>query len=173
MALGIWTPPRDHLVITSHRPLLGLLPKSVLTTPDQAPGASPSHIRSHSQNPGRNAPPRPWGYGCPLRSLGNYIPSSSPRTPTWIGSDHTRPVPMGLSQSLPKSWPEPWSECTPTALGTWIPPEITWPACDNHTTMRHSCHLISRPPSRRTWDLRVPTLFPFNLFLSYCMLMLL
>src|SRR5882724_9818757 len=62
---------------------------------------------------------------------------------------------MGLSQSHPKSWPKPWSECTPTALGMWIPPEITWPARDNHATTCHSCHLVGRPPSRRTWDMRL------------------
>src|SRR5882724_11127710 len=98
----------------------------------------------------RNTPPWPWGYGCPSKSRGDYIPSSSPRTPTWIGSDHTQPGPRGLSQSHPKSQPKPWSERTPTALGIWIPPEIMWPACDDHTTTRHSHHLISRQPSRRT-----------------------
>jgi len=47
------------------------------------------------------------------------------------------------------------------------------PSHDNHTTMHHPCCLVSRPPSWQTWNLRVPTLFSFNLFLSYCMLMLL
>src|SRR5882724_8647973 len=90
-------PELSHIVIPTssplgllHHPLLGLpnLHGSVLITPDQVPGASPSCIQSHSQNPGQNAPPWPWGYGCPLRSCGDYIPSSSPSTPTWVGSDH-------------------------------------------------------------------------------------
>src|SRR5882724_4835481 len=57
LGLGDMDAPRDHLAITSHHPLLGLLPGSVPTTPDQAPGASPSRIQSHGQNLGRNAPP--------------------------------------------------------------------------------------------------------------------
>ena len=34
-----------------------------------------------------------------------------------IGSNHTRPGPMGLSQLHLKPQPEPWSECTPIVLG--------------------------------------------------------
>src|SRR5882724_8736632 len=48
-----------------------------------------------------------------------------------------------------------------------------WSSCDNHTTMHHPCHLVSQPSSWRPWDLRVPTLFSCDLFLSYCVLMLL
>src|SRR5882724_5246330 len=56
---------KSHLVIPTssplgllHCPLLGLhkLCGSVLITPDQVPWASPICIRSHSQNPGWNAP---------------------------------------------------------------------------------------------------------------------
>src|SRR5882724_1374156 len=43
------------MMITFHHHLLGLLPGSVLTTPNQAPWASPSRIQGHGQNPGRNA----------------------------------------------------------------------------------------------------------------------
>src|SRR5882724_12042877 len=50
------------------------------------------------------------------------------------------------------------------------PDHTPWSSCDDHTTM---CHLIGRPSSQQTWDLRVPTLFSSNLFLSYCVLMLL
>src|SRR5882724_8813054 len=50
---------------------------------------------------------------------------------------------------------------------------ITWPSCDDRTTTRHPRHLVGRSPSWWTWALRVPTLVPLNLFLSYCMLMLL
>src|SRR5882724_6628434 len=48
-----------------------------------------------------------------------------------------------------------------------------WPSCDDHATMCHPHHLISRPPTWCTWVLRFPTLFIFNLFLSYCVLILL
>src|SRR5882724_2313867 len=52
-------------------------------------------------------------------------------------------------------------------------PNIMWASCDNHATTRHPHRLIGRPPSWPSWDLRVPTLIPFNLFLYYYMLMLL
>src|SRR5882724_6034924 len=42
------------------------------------------------------------------------------------------------------------------------PSEITWPSHDNCATTCHPCHLIGRPPSWLTWDLRVPTLFFFQ-----------
>src|SRR5882724_6982008 len=48
-----------------------------------------------------------------------------------------------------------------------------WSSHDNHATTHHPCHLIGWPPSWQPWDLRVPTLFSCDLFLSYCMLMLL
>src|SRR5882724_4224874 len=63
------------------------------------------------------------------------------------------------SQNAP---PRPW--------GTWPPSKITWSSCDDCATMRH---LIGRPSSQQTWDLRVPTLFLSNLFLSNGILMLL
>src|SRR5882724_8184125 len=52
-------------------------------------------------------------------------------------------------------------------------PKITWASRDNHATTCQPCRLVGRPPSRPPWDLRVPTLFLFNLFLYYYMLMLL
>src|SRR5882724_5904330 len=52
-------------------------------------------------------------------------------------------------------------------------PKIMWASHDNHATMHQPRCLIGRPPSRPSWDLRVPTLFLFNLFLYYYMLMLL
>src|SRR5882724_1073393 len=51
--------------------------------------------------------------------------------------------------------------------------QITWSSCDDHTTTCHLHPLVGRSLSWWTWDLKVPTLFLFNLFLSYCMLMLL
>src|SRR5882724_5900669 len=86
LGLGDIDAPRDHLVITSHRPLLGLLPGLVLTTPDQAPWASPSRIQSHGQNLGRNAPPQPWGCGYLPRSLGQYVTIAQPRITHAISS---------------------------------------------------------------------------------------
>src|SRR5882724_1031420 len=91
---------KSHLVIPTssplgllHHPLLGphKLCGSVPITPDQVPWASPSCIQSHSQNPGQNAPPWPWGWGCLQRSCDDHTPSSSPRTPQamLIGSNHT------------------------------------------------------------------------------------
>ena len=66
---------------------------------------------------------------------------------------------------------EPWSESNPTALGMWRPSKVMWPSHDDCATMHHLSHCISRPPSKWTWDLRVPTLFLFHIFPSYCMLM--
>src|SRR5882724_9955313 len=37
-----------------------------------------------------------------------------------------------------------------------------WTSHDDHTTSHHLHHLISRPLSQWTWDLRVPTLFIFQ-----------
>jgi len=82
-------------------------------------------------------------------------------------------MPHGPPLLYPRLWPEPWSECTPMAQGIWAPSKVTWPSHDDYTTMCHPGHLISRPPSQQSWDLRVPTLIPFDLFLSYYMLMLL
>ena len=50
-----------------------------------------------------------------------------------------------------------WSECSPTASGMWTPSEVMWPSCDGHATMCHPHHLIDRPVSWWTCDLRVPT----------------
>src|SRR5882724_3677676 len=48
-----------------------------------------------------------------------------------------------------------------------------WPSCDKHATTHHPHHRVGRPISWWTWDLRVPTLFFVNLFLSHCVLILL
>src|SRR5882724_11197132 len=61
----------------------------------------------------------------------------------------------------------------PQAWLTWLHPEITCASCDNCATTHHSCCLISQPLSRWIWALRVPTLILFNLFLSFCVLILL
>src|SRR5882724_5011821 len=77
----------------------------------------------------------------------------------WATPSHIQWYSQIPSQNAP---PWPWM--------TWLPSEIMWSTCDNHATMHH---LISRPSSQWTWDLRVPTLFLSNLFSSYGMLMLL
>jgi len=82
-----------------------------------------------------------------------------PMTPMLVSPNHTRPFSMGLSQSHQVFTAKAQSEHTPTALGDmaafWDHVVITW----------QSCHHM--PPHWQTWDLRVPTLFSFNLFLSY------
>src|SRR5882724_11914190 len=110
----------------------------------------------------------------PLVSFG-FTPSLSLRTPQVMlsGYDHARPGPLGFITSHLMSWPEPRSEDTPTTSGMWKLSEVTWASCDNHATTCHPCHLVGRPISQWTWDLRVPTLFIFNLFQSHCMLILL
>ena len=93
-----------------------------------------------------------------LQLLHWSVPTTPDHTP-WSSPCHIRCYSESPSHNAP---PQPW--------GTWSPSEITWSSCDDHTTM---CHLIGRPSSQQTWDLRVPTLFSSNLFLSYCVLMLL
>src|SRR5882724_8617239 len=165
-------PELSHIVIPTssplgllHLPLLGLpnLHRSVPITPNQVPGASPSRIQSHSQNPDQNAPPWTWGYGCLPRSHDDCTPLSSPRTPQplLIRSDDTQPDPLVLLPSHLMLQPELWSDSSPSASGMQIPSGITWMAHENCTTTCHPCHLISRPLSQFTWDLRVPTLFSF------------
>src|SRR5882724_3805133 len=62
----------------------------------------------------------------PPQLSSGFTPLSPPRVPqaTLIGSYHTRPGPMGLSESHLKSQPKPWSECTSMALGMLMPFEI-------------------------------------------------
>src|SRR5882724_2128341 len=91
-------------------------------------------------------------------------------------SNQYRPHPMGsFGPTLVAIQPMTKS---PFGMGFTSPrhgaaPKITWASHDNCATMRQPHRLVSRPPSRPSWDLRVPTLFLFNLFLYYYMLMLL
>src|SRR5882724_9909328 len=91
---------------------------------------------------------------------------------TWISSDHTRLDPLDLSLSHSNPWPKPQSEQASPASETEWPSKITWSSHDDHATTHHPCHLIGRPSSQWTWDLRAPALFSFHLFLSYSVLML-
>ena len=50
---------------------------------------------------------------------------------------------------------------------------VTWPSHDNHATTCHQHHLVGRPPSQQTWDLRVPTLFLSNQFPADCIIIIL
>src|SRR5882724_11700820 len=52
---------------------------------------------------------------------------------------------------------------------TWPLPGITWASRDKCIT---TCHLVSRLLNQWPWDLRVPNLFSFDLFLSSGVLML-
>src|SRR5882724_5290349 len=98
-------------------------------------------------------------------------------TPPWPGSagDPNQPrlyptMHRGSLSSHLGLGPRHLSDHNPSDSGMQTPSEIMWTSCGNCTTMRHLCHLISRPLSWKAWVLRVPTLFIFNLFLSYCML---
>src|SRR5467141_2281359 len=44
---------------------------------------------------------------------------------------------------------------------------VTWSSHDNHATTHHGGHLISCPPHRQTWALRVPTLISYYSGLVY------
>ena len=111
-----------------------------------------------------------------------YTPSASPHQPplrtsptclvSWISPDHTRLNPLDLIPSHPKSPSEPQSVQPHILSGMQQLSTITWSSRDDRTTMRQPRRLIGRPTSRQSWDLGVPTLFLFNLFPSYCMLML-
>src|SRR5882724_10927460 len=72
--------------------------------------------------------PRAKSHSHPHLVSSGFTPSSPPRAPqpTLISPDNTRPGPRGLSQLHLKSQPKPWSECTASALGIWMPLEITW-----------------------------------------------
>src|SRR5882724_12219119 len=83
-----------------------------------------------------------------------------PMTPMLVGPDHTQSHPMVLSQSHQALPLKPSRNTPPWPWGTWLPSEVMWSSCDDCTT---TCHLISRLLSQQTWDLRVPTLFSFNL----------
>src|SRR5882724_6902397 len=91
---------------------------------------------------------------------------------------HTTFLPPPHRSALTTPDPTPWtslyrieyshenpSRNTPQwPRATWPLLKITWASRDDHITM---CHLTSRSLSRWPWDLRVPTLFFFDLFLSY------
>src|SRR5882724_10810158 len=89
-----------------------------------------------------------------------------------VGPDRTRLNHLNLIPSHPKSLSEPQLAQPHIPSGMQQLSTITWSSCDNCATTRHPCRLVGRPTSQQSWDLRVPTLFLFNLFPSYCMLML-
>src|SRR5882724_5677220 len=89
-----------------------------------------------------------------------------------IGPDHIRLVPLDLILSHSKLPSKPQSAQPYITSGMQRLSKITWSSRDNRATMCHPRHLVGRPPSRQSWNLGVPTLFLFNLFLSYCILML-
>jgi len=79
-----------------------------------------------------------------------------PNQAPWASPSH-----IWCYSQIPRQNAPPWPWVT------WPPPEITWSSCDDHATMSH---LISRPSSQWTWDLKVPTLFLSNIFSFYGML---
>ena len=109
------------------KPWVPVTPQTMRTAKAPRPGrAGPCHDPFPELSP----------FSHPHLISSGFTPLSPPRDPQamLISSDHTQPGPVGLSQSHPKSWPEPWSECTPTAFGMWMPSKITWPSCDDHTS---------------------------------------
>src|SRR5882724_4249268 len=95
-----------------------------------------------------------------MRSCGLHVIIPPHRTllrpPHWLAPTTPDPAPWTPlcrvecpheipSQNTPQ---RPWV--------TWLPPKITWASCDDHIIMHH---LIGKPLSWKTWDLRVPTLF--------------
>jgi len=91
--------------------------------------------------------------------LVGFTPPTSFRTPlaTWMSSNHTQLDPLDLSLSHPNPRSKPQSEQPSMASETEWPSKIMWSSHDNHATTLHLCHLIGRPASQQTWDLRVPT----------------
>src|SRR5882724_5865481 len=89
-----------------------------------------------------------------------------------IGPDHTQLNPLDLIPWHPKSPSEP-QLAQPHIPSRMQQLSMTmWSSRDDCATMRHPRCLIGKPTSWQSWDLGVPTLFLFNLFPSYCMLML-
>src|SRR5882724_12998696 len=89
-----------------------------------------------------------------------------------IGPDHTRLNPLDLIPSHPKSPSEPQLAQLHIPSGMQQLSTITWSSHDDRATTHHPRCLVGKPTSQQSWDLGVPTLFLFNLFPSYCMLML-
>ena len=130
---------------------------------------------------GNNKRPRPALQG--ISTLGGgYCHDPFPRL-SLIHSSPTLPCqaypsdpvqdPSDGTLSHPNLWPKPQLELPATSSETYQPSKIMWSSHDNHTIMHHPCHLVGQPLSQWTWALRVPTLLLCNLFLSYCILMLL
>src|SRR5882724_5613401 len=92
------------------------------------------------------------------------------QTPCWSSLTSPNPAPWTSPCRIEHHCKSPSWNAPPWPWGTWPPSEITWASCDDCATMHH---LVGRLLSWQTWDLRAPTLIPFILFLSYCVLMLL
>src|SRR5882724_4166605 len=79
------------------------------------------------------------------------------------------PTPWTSLYRIEYSHENPSQNAPQRPQATWPLIKIMWASCDDRITMRHR---VSRSLSQWPWDLRVPTLFFFNLFLSYGVLML-
>src|SRR5882724_4908339 len=103
----------------------------------------------------------------------NPLCRTRPHLPTWSAPTTPDCTPWTFPHRIEHhheiiSW-----NAHPRAWLTWPHPEITCASRDNRATTHHLHHLVGRPLSWWTWALRVPTLILSNLFLSYCVLILL
>src|SRR5882724_13027129 len=91
------------------------------------------------------------------------------RTPHRLAPTKPDPIPMTFLYHTGHSHETASRNSSQWSWATWPLPEITWASCDKCITTRH---LIGRLLNWRPWDLRVPTAFFFDLFLSSGVLML-
>src|SRR5882724_13156689 len=101
--------------------------------------------------------PSPILHICPVPLRLTPFPSYHALQVTLINPDYALLYLRDLSPLVHGQGQKHSSECTPSASGMQRPSEIMCPSCDDHATMHHPCHLVSRPPSWRTWELMVPT----------------
>src|SRR5882724_11685641 len=91
------------------------------------------------------------------------------RPPHWPDPTTPDPTPWTSLYRIEYPHENPSQNAPQWPWATWLLLKITWASHDDHVTMHHH---IGRSLSQQPWDLRVPTLFFFNLFLSYGVLML-
>ena len=92
-----------------------------------------------------------------------------PMTPHWLALTTPDPTPWTSLYGIEYPHETPSWNAPQWPQATWPLLKIMWASRDDHVT---TCHCIGRSLIQRPWDLRVPTLFFFDLFLSYGVLML-